>query len=134
MVVTKTPKPMRLSAHPPTGFVGMKSAGIKNLLMNLFVPSKQDVGESMPHWHQAAWRKPHSQVKVQRVNNLAEREPLKEVQEGCQNQRSISQSASWKDVRDFGLNAFLAVGAPVTMNDFFGDEGLEIFRDVFGDA
>ena len=88
----------------------------------------------MPHLHQSSRSEPHSQMKVEGVNDLAERESLKKMQQRGQNERAISKSAARQHIGDLWFDAFFAVGAPIAMNDFFGDDWLEVFWDVFGNA
>lgn len=44
----------------------------------------------MPHQHQAAGRQFHSQVKVEGVNNLADRQPQQKMKHRRENQRAVA--------------------------------------------
>lgn len=84
----------------------------------------------MPHLDQTTGRDFHSQVKVKRINDLAERQPLQKVQHRRKHQRAISKRTTRQDVRQFGFDSLLARRAVIAVQDVCGDDGLEIFRNA----
>src|SRR5580692_4273459 len=70
VVPSETPHPPTLPLDPPTGFVGMEHSRIKAMSMDLLVPRKQHVAQSMPHLHQAAVRERHLQMVTKNVDDL----------------------------------------------------------------
>jgi len=114
-----------------TRFVGVQFATSQTFLMNLLVPGVQQVGQAMPHLHQAARRHLHSQVKVERVDDLADRQPLQEVQHRREHQRTITQRASRQHVRQFRLDACVTGRAVVSVDRIFGDDRFEVLGNVF---
>ncbi len=59
---------------------------------------------------------------------------MQKVQHRRKHQRGISKRAARQDVRQSGFDSLLARRAVIAVQDVFGDNGLEIFRDVFAAA
>ena len=133
-VTGEAPQPVRLAGDPPGRLVGVQLAGVEDHLMDLLVPSEQDVGQPVPHLDQPAGGDLHPQVEVERLDDLADRQALQKVQQRRQNQRAVAQRTPRQDVGRFGFDAFAASVAVAAVQDVPGDDGLEVFGDVLGDA
>lgn len=77
----------------------------------------------MPHLDQTTGRDFHSQVKVKRTDDLAERQPLQKVQHRRKHQRAISKRTTRQDVRQFGFDSLLARRAVIAVQDVFAAAG-----------
>ena len=73
-------------------------------------------------------------MKIERIDDLADRQALQEVKQSGEHQGAVSQRAVRQHVGNFRFNAFPAAGAVVAMDDVSGDNRVQILRNVFGKA
>lgn len=122
---------MRYAVAPPAGFVGVQLRGSQAVAVNFFVPGEENVGQAMPHLHQSAGHQFHSQMEVEGVDDLDDRQALQEMQECREDERAVAECAVGQHVGDFRLDPLLALRTIVAVDDILCHHAFEIFGNVF---
>jgi len=131
LAIGKTPQPAGLALNPPTGLVGVQVGRFLGFFRKLFVPGRENVRQPLPSRAQPAGRELGTQVELQDVDELVERDAQAVVAPTGEAHQPVAKGGIGQGVRHDRLDVLLALRAIVAVNRMLGDDRLQVLGQVF---